>query len=74
MEAVPWLIGSKTLRDLAMMLAHRMKKSPRYGRKTTKVCGKKKYTAARKQVVPLPEGHHHNRENIKRKRETGDDG
>ena len=53
-----------------MMLAHRMKKSPRYRRKTTKVCDKKKYTAARKQVVPLPEGHHHNRENIKRKRET----
>ena len=74
MEAVPWLIGSKTLRDLAMMLAHRMKKSPRYHRKTTKVFDKKKNTAARKQVVPLPEGRHHNRWNIKRKRETGDDG
>lgn len=53
MEAVPWLIGSKTLRDLAMMLTHRMKKSPRYRRKTTKVFDKKKNTAARKQVVPL---------------------
>ena len=74
MEAVPWLIGSETLRDLAMMLAHRMKKSPRYRRKTTKVFYKKKNTAARKQVVRLPEGRHHNRGNIKRKRETGDDG
>lgn len=53
-----------------MMLAHRMKKSPRYRRKTTKVFDKKKNTAARKQVVPLPEGRHHNRGNIKRKRET----
>lgn len=51
---------------------HRMKKSPRYRRKTTKVFDKKKNTAARKQVVPLPEGRHHNRGNIKRKRETGD--
>lgn len=53
-----------------MMLAHRMKKSPRYRRKTTKVFDKKKNTAARKQVVPLPEGRHHNWGNIKRKRET----
>lgn len=61
MEAVPWLIGSKILRDLAMMLTRR---------KTTKVFDKKKNTAARKQVVPLPEGRHHNWGNIKRKRET----